>query len=110
MNKHIQPPGCLVHRVSAESSHPLLPLRALVHERQEVEVRRVRLGLPGLDQPPDVAVDPGSGAALDQIGLVCVGAGPQLLRGRPHGPPLAGARKKQTGFTMGMLGLEGKKS
>lgn len=90
MNKHIQPPGCLVQCVSAEPPHPLLPLRALVHEREEVEVRRVRLGLAGLDQPPDVAVDPGSGAALDQIGLVSVGAVPQLLRGRSHGPPLAG--------------------
>lgn len=74
--------------MSAESSHPLLPLRALVHEREEVEVRRVRLGLTGLDQPPNVAVDPGPGAALDQIGLVCVGAVPQLLRSRAHGSPL----------------------
>lgn len=71
-------------------SHPLLALRALIHECEEVEVRRVRLGLAGLDQPPDVAVDPGSGAALDQVGLVRIGTVPQLLRSRPHGPPLVG--------------------
>lgn len=71
-----------------EDPHPLLPLRALIHECQEVEVRRIGLGLTGLDQPANVAVDPGPGAALGQISLVCVGTVPQLLWSRPHGPPL----------------------
>lgn len=71
-----------------EVPHPLLTFRALIHECEEVEVRSVRLGLPGLDQPSYVAVDPGSGTALEQIGLVCVGTVPELLWSRPHGPPL----------------------
>lgn len=75
-------------------SHPLLALRALIHECEEVEVRRVRLGLAGLDQPTDVAVDPGSGAALDHISLVCVGTIPQLLWSRPHSPPLVEIREE----------------
>lgn len=93
-----------------EFSHPLLPLRALVHECEEVEVRRVRLGLTGLDKTPDVAVDPGSGAALDQIGLVCIGAVPQLLRGRPHSSPLGqDEHNKQEGLKHQRAGLRGKK-
>lgn len=80
-------------RVSAREAHPLLPLRALIHECEEVEVRRVGLRLAGLDQPADVAVDPRPGAALEQISLVGVGAIPQLLGSRPHGPPLVEKKK-----------------
>lgn len=83
-------------RVSACEAHPLLPLRALIHECEEVEVRCVGLRLAGLDQPADVAVHPRPGAALEQISLVGVGAIPQLLGSRPHGPPLVEKRKTTT--------------
>lgn len=88
-------PGVERARVCAWESHPLLPLRALIHESEEVEVRRVGLRLAGLDQPADVAVHPRPGAALDQISLVGVGAIPQLLGSRPHGPPLVKKKKQQ---------------
>lgn len=68
--------------------HLLLALRALIHECEEVEVCRVRLGLAGLDQPTNVTVDPGSGAALDHVSLVGVVVVPQLLWSCSHGPPL----------------------
>lgn len=90
-------PGVERARVSARKAHPLLPLRALIHECEEVEVRRVGLRLAGLDQPADVAVHPRPGAALEKISLVGVGAIPQLLGSRPHGPPLV--EKKTTTTT-----------
>lgn len=75
--------------------HPVLTLRAFIHEREEVEVCRVRLGLTGFNQPTDVAVDPCSGAALDHISLVSVGAVPHFLWSRSHGPPLVENKMKR---------------
>ena len=73
------------------ASHPLLALRALVHEREEVQVCGVRLCLPCLDQAPDVAVDPGSGTALGHVGRHR-GPVPQLLGRCAERPPLEGRR------------------
>lgn len=51
-----------------EAAHPPLPLRALIHECEEMQVSRVRLCLTRLDQTADVAVDPCAGAALGHVG------------------------------------------
>lgn len=76
-------------------THPLLPLRALIHECEEVEVRRVGLSLSGLYQPANVAIDPSPRAALDQVSLVGIGAIPELLGCSPHGPPLSERTKQK---------------
>lgn len=94
---------CLSNRIEKQvdatgpcwCAHPLLPLRALIHECEEVEVRRVGLSLSGLYQPANVAVDPSPRAALDQVSLVGIGAIPELLGCSPHGPPLLERTKQK---------------
>lgn len=70
------------------SSHPAFSLSVPVEHGDVVQVRHLRLRLPRLDQPPDVAVDPGGGRVLHG------GAGegrpvPQLLRGGAQSSPLS---------------------
>lgn len=52
---------------SAQDSHPALSLRVSVGECEAVQVSRVGLRLPGLDQTADVAVDPCPRAALGRV-------------------------------------------
>ena len=68
-------------------THPLLALRALVHECKEVEVSCVRLCLPRLDQTTNVAVDPCARAGLAHVSWHRSPV-PQFIWSRPQGPPL----------------------
>lgn len=73
--------------------HPAFSLSAPVEHGDVVEVRHLRLGLPRLDQPPDVAVDPGGGRVLHGGG----GEGrpvPHLLRGGAQSSPLSGRNNR----------------
>lgn len=68
--------------------HPSLSLSTPVEHGDVVQIRHLRLRLPRLDQPPDVAVDPGGGRVLHG------GGGerrpiPQLLRGGTQSSPLS---------------------
>ena len=74
--------------------HPALPVSAPVEQGEEVEVRRLGLGLPCLDEPADVAVDP-RGRRVLRGGRREGRAAPQLLRRRPQGSPLSDREKKK---------------
>lgn len=75
-------------------AHPALSLSAPVEHGDVVQVQHLRLCLPRLDQPADVAVDPGGGRVLHGGG----GEGravPQLLRGGAQSSPLPGGNAVQ---------------
>lgn len=69
------------------SAHPALSLSVPVEHGDVVQVRHLRLRLPRLDQPPDVAVDPGGGRVLHG-GARERRPVPQLLRGGAQSSPL----------------------
>lgn len=89
----------------AERAHPALPVPAPVEQGDVVEVRRLRLGLPRLDEPPDVAVHPRGGRVLHRGGREGRPA-PQLLRRRPQGPPLSGGVRDRTTQSSTRLGTQ----